>query len=709
MFAIWIFASWIGCSPDPFDGAADDLVGTLGDWADADLSCDNDDDCFVGETCISNTCQVERCAVDILGSRPPLGQGLTFLQEHELGLADVQAIGGTFWLDAYHPQSGANAFDFSVEVGTSSPIDVAGGNFDGSTLESYGLVTEGHVLTIPSLDLELDTEARPIALASGDTDGDGLDEALVLTEDEKLLVCHVDEGLCDFWGVKDKGNLVDVAVADLDGDGFAEPVVLSHRQGNARLYAFRTASDVGPGPVDWFGVVGDDSITRISSGDVEGDFRVEIVALADGGCSQCSDSLVLIDPRDDGSWEVRYSSELDGVYDAIDMVAGDTDGDDRIEVATLTSEPSVVIEVATDGTFLRSGSGSVGISLRPQRIAMADHDGDAPRARLAAGPERVQGKIIPLMAMVLPPYHRDYSDGVSSVSFGDSESLSETLSDTVSLGVGADIGTKPSFFGLFGIKLSAKVDRRVSTTTANTNSISVGSRYSLAAEPGRFGPNYGGVVIGWGCFDAYEYVVDDAADLLADGDSKANGEPIVVTVPVGGGEALYSSRRYNAMAGALALPLIDFDVSVGDPASYPSRPRALDGSPLGEEDLLFPSPDSYVVSDAGKVGWRNSVGKSESNSTKVSTSLGAAAGIEVFGVAVGGSTFDGWGNGYSLKVGSAAQFIGSLPPLPDDPSTPEDEYAAYGYSVTPWVYQHSYEDADGNEGAYWVMTYSVGD
>ena len=343
------------------------------------------------------------------------------------------------------------------------------------------------------------------------------------------------------------------------------------------------------------------------------------------------------------------------------------------------------------------------ISSNPERIAMGDHDGDAPTARLVDGPVRREGAIVPMVVMTLPPYHQQYSSGKAVIGFGDNESNSESMSDTVSLTLSADVGTSPDFFGLFGTKFSARVDHTVTNTISRDRSYLIGSRYTLSAEPEIYGPNYGGVVIGWGCFDAFLYEIDDPRGRLG-----GDGEKVVITVPTGGGQALYNTGRYNAMAEALGgLPTVDIPYTVGDPRSYPSRPERLGGRKIQEETLLFPEPRSYTVSDVGAVGWWNSVGESVTNTSATNTSLGATVGITAFGVSVGGGISQGWGSSYGLTVGTSALIYGSLPPLPDDLSTPEDEHARNRYTVTPWTYQESWKDDDGNEAKYWVVTYEV--
>ena len=45
--------------------------------------------------------------------------------------------------------------------------------------------------------------------------------------------------------------------------------------------------------------------------------------------------------------------------------------------------------------------------------------------------------------------------------------------------------------------------------------------------------------------------------------------------------------------------------------------------------------------------------------------------------------------------------------LPDNPSTPEDEYSAHSYGLKPYVYVQDYKTGDGAEASYYVQTYTV--
>jgi hypothetical protein len=164
------------------------------------------------------------------------------------------------------------------------------------------------------------------------------------------------------------------------------------------------------------------------------------------------------------------------------------------------------------------------------------------------------------------------------------------------------------------------------------------------------------------------------------------------------------------MAAAVGnLPLAEIPYVLGDPESYPRGPERADGSPIANEDFVFPEVPNYLVSDVADVGWELAVGTSEVNSvsTKIGLKVGASLGVGPFqfGAGLGPS----WGKAYELKVGDQATFSGSVPPIPDDSATPEDEYIEYAFSFAPYVYQEHYTDAEGNDAAYYVMSYAVGD
>ena len=703
---------FVGCFPAR-DGLDDDLVyqgpGSEA-WGDEDVACNSDGDCLTGEACLDSVCQIEKCNTGLSDSISPLGMGLTFLNNSDIGLADGQSYEGRYWIDGYSARSGT-PYDYSWDASDAAVIDIGGGNFYGTRPENYVVVTDGQrsvTVIRASGPTTQNVGFEPVAVSSGDVDGDGLDEVLALGPSNSFAVCHMDERSCDEWEFDGSYDMIDIAGGDLDGDGRDEPVLLFDYDGYRYLYGLNIDSDdFGQEITEWVGGWDEDDGPRaISVGDVTGDFVDEVVVLWDGEWGGWVNARIVslsgVSGEDGGEFSEGFSHDLESDY-AIDLTVGDSDMDDQSEVYVLTQEGEIeTIGISSTGTASTKYVSEPGVTGSPMRIALADHDGDSPRASLVGDSEECIGNTIPIILMTFPPYDRDRSGGWASVAYGDSESVSESLSDTVSLGMSVDVGYKAEFGEIFGASLSTKVSMGISRTLGTGFRTDVGSRYSLRSNPELYGSNYGAVVVSWGCFDGYTYELDDPENYL-----NADGEEFVMTLPTGGGVTLLSSHRYNAMASELGLPVVDFPYTVGDIASYPTEPETLDGGALNSSNLLFTDSTTYTVSDVGWVSWRMSTGQNTTNSVSMYQDIGVNAGVTVGGVKVGVGTSYGWGQGYSVSVGESAFFSGSIPSMPDNLNTPEDEYQRYAYQTTPYIYMQDYEDADGNEAGYYVMTYTA--
>ena len=198
--------------------------------------------------------------------------------------------------------------------------------------------------------------------------------------------------------------------------------------------------------------------------------------------------------------------------------------------------------------------------------------------------------------------------------------------------------------------------------------------------------------------------VDDPGNLVGD-----NGEEFVALMPVEGSTTVWSTPRYNAMAKAVGnLPLVEVPMTLGDPSSYATTPSLPDGSPIPAADMVFPDPPEFLVSDVGTLGWWLAAEEQETNSVAMESQLDINASVTVSGFTFGSEVGAGWGEGYSVSVGSEFFFGGGVPPIPDDPSTPEDEYAQYRFGFSPVVYRHHYTDPGGSDAAMYVLDYTVG-
>lgn len=672
-------------------------------WGDVDVTCATAADCLTGETCIENVCQVDTCSSGLTETSAPIGDSLTFFEEMEVAFADTVEWEGQYPVDQY---SGDLDYEGS-EKATPYPITgMGGGDFDGDGVGGYAVSIEGsRKVTVLDSGETVDVGFVPVALDGGDIDADGVSELVAISADGEVSVC-TGSG-CDTYSFGDSGiGGLDIAVGDIDGDTFDEIVLLLSYDGYSVLYGMNLDAEM-TGQVESYWSDGhDDNLHRITVGDLDGDRVEEVIGLRQDGCwDYCDDSMMswtAVDGSDGGSLVLQYDEELDGIATAIDVAAADTDFNERADIVILADDGKVTLaREGGSGFYVRSALFDLDVSAAPNFVAMADHDGDSPRAELV-GEEACEGSVMPVMVLLIPPYDAEYSAAPAFAGFGDTESTSETWSDTVSLGLHVDVGASVKFMDAFGAEYSTRVSERVTITESLGETTGVGARYFLEGDPETYGNQYGGVVLAWGCFDAYKYEIDDPSKLMGD-----DGESFVLTVPNGGGMSIWSTPRYNAMAEAVGLPTIEIPYTVGDIDSYPTTPEDLNGDPIPDDKMVFPSPKSYIASDVGKVMWWSWVQEDQTNTTNLDRSLGVSAGVSAFGVKVGGGVEFGWGSGYSLRVGKNAGFFGGVHPVPDNPDTPEDEYAQHVYELTPVVYMHDYLTADGEEAAHYVMTYTA--
>jgi len=711
-----VLGFFAGCSVDrPF---SDDVLITgeeLGEWGSPSLDCAGPSDCLVNEVCIDGSCQVDRCSANVESTDPPIGPALTFFQDAEFAVADAEPVDERYWATELSPDPSGVDFYEAVD----SPIlDLFGGNFGYHREEHYGFLHDGGwTISLPGAVLDLPLDAPAIAVASGDVDGDGVDEIVAIDAVDRLWVCEAELDGCDPFDVDDGLEQLDVTVADVDGDSIEEPVLLLADDDRSYLFAFDAHIDDVGTIGSFFGEVDDTWVTRVAGADTDGDYVAELVVLRDACVLDlCDDELFLLRPALDGGegvFQRAFRSSIPS-HEVIDIAASDTDADDRAEIFALTRDNAVLVEQVGPTAFTHvdafedlPGTGDA------THIAMADHDGDAPRATLLDGPLPVEGDVVPLAVVLIPPYDRQYSDGDAGASYGTSESSDIGESEGNSFGVNFSIGASGSIVpGLVTAKASARFSQKTSTTRNFRESYRVGLLHSVRGNPDQLGPAHAGVVLAWGCYDSYLYEVDDPYGKLSDGKVRINEGQMLLNVPTGGGEALYSTSRYNAMAERLgSMPVVDVPYEVGDPDSYPSQPETIDGRPLGPDDVVFENPGTYEVSDIGDTRFSLSYSQSESVSTSTTRSVGINGGVSVgnkiFGIDVGAGADWSWSDGYSVGVGEGAIFRGGTPRIIDDPTTPEDEFAVHKFRYQPWVYLQEWTNPFGEPASYVVLTYSV--
>ena len=677
------------CAPDPTPpGVGGDPPGSK-PWTSDDVACTDKSDSSVGETCLDGVCQMERCAADF-ASTAPLGTHRYFLVDSELAV-----VGDHSYVDGFEDDY-LGSWDLSGFVLT----DVAGGDLTGTRPHALAVGIEGlSGVRVQSGEGEstLDLSFEPVGLGVGEVDGDGVDE-LVALSGSSLAVCHVDAGACEEFTL-DGADLQDLALADVDGDGYAEVIALEVQGGESLVYVWNVDA----------ATTGDDALLvwslnkaafAVAAGDVDADGRAEVLLLEDGGYwGWVGDRLHVFSPSQE---QVLTSADVDG--GTVDLAAADRDNDGKLEVYVLRDDRSVDALVAEAGSLVVVGQTQLAVGTTAQKITTLDWDGDSPSGRLLSGPELIAGETVPVALLVVPPSDLDLSDGFGRTTLGNSESQTVTESEMLSLGVGLVVSYGADLGSIAKAKVQAQFERETSVTKAVAEGISIGQSYAIAGDESMVGGPQAGVVLSCGCFHHYRYETEDPAGLLG----STSASSFDVLVPVGGQSGLFSLSRYNRMAEKLGtLPIIPLESRIGDVASYPTQPLTLDGQSIPQEDVLFPELPPMVVSDVGKVGWSASVRESETNTAATTTRIGFGGSLGAFGVEVSGNVYTRFQTAYSLAVGFDTSFSGDVPPILDSPKTPEDEFLDGRYSFAPVVYRQHYENAAGEDAAFYVIDYVV--
>lgn len=682
-----------GASPSAAPGSAA--------WAGENVTCKESKDCASGETCTNGICQMSRCANQTFASEAPLGRVRTFAHKRELVVVNDGADGKR--LDAYvgrdrnfvKPAAGAMAIE-----GT-RVLDVAGGNLFGTPEEAVAYVQEDerslYVRSGTKAPTKIALTFQPDAVAVGDFDGDGIEEAVVTSRFGDVSVCRATEGKCD---TSDVGSVVgkDVAAADVDGDGADEAVLLVERSGKSELVVLNLYGLHG-GEARNVNLPTQVPFARIASGDLDGDGRSEIVGLEGPGYFS---STIHVLGYVEG--ELKAFGKLDVGTDVVDLSVGDMNGDDVPEVAALSKSNAVELFTAKErGKLVSTYKAGLSDTRAATRIAMFDVDGDSPSGKLVKSAELVAGNVVPMALLLHPPYSKTRSDGVSSVGLGLGTSTGTSVTDSVTLSASVSIGFSVKIPYVAQVGVSTTIDGSMTKSKSVARTMSVASRFNVDARPELEGPDNGAVVLGCGCFHQYVYQMHDPSGRLG-----PEGAEVAIYLPVGGQTTLVSVKRYNAMAKALGnLPNITVPYVIGDPGSYPSKPETLAHVPVPQGDLLFKNLSPYRVSDVASTSWWITASNDLTNTEARSVGITGSASIGALGFEVRGSLGKSFGSSYSLTIGESTTFAGSVPPIRNDPRTPEDEFAIYGYSFSPVVYREHWTDKNGADAGFYVLSYTV--
>ena len=273
-----------------------------------------------------------------------------------------------------------------------------------------------------------------------------------------------------------------------------EIVVLINQNGVTSLYVQNVDSDLTQQPEAYQAQVRFSS-EWLSVGDFDGDERDEVAVIEKtiGLFGEERVAVHQLTPSAETSELVfnRAFSADSGHTRIIDIAVGDLNADGLDEIVLVDEGDFLVFyDVDLDdiqSPLQRRHDARMILSDDPKRIALADFDGDSPKATLSGPPTTVPGAEVPVVVLTLPPYYPEYSGGSSSSGYGSGDFTSESFTDTLSLGLSADVGVKASFLGLFEANYSVKTSRRASQTLGEGRVISTGIRTSISSQPSLFG------------------------------------------------------------------------------------------------------------------------------------------------------------------------------------------------------------------------------
>ncbi|HEY4176743.1 MAG TPA: VCBS repeat-containing protein [Kofleriaceae bacterium] len=674
-------------------------------WDDTNLSCTSSSQCSPGETCDADEhiCRPRQCEDGPYESSVPLGASKIFFREQELAIVDGTANQGSYWVDGY---DAATAVSYttggggSYNMSTTALTDVAaihastGNGMIASKASSTKVTMYGRTIAKHDIDVGI----VPVAIAGGDVDGDNEDDIVALAANGNIRICK-QNGNCRGYSFSGTGIVgVDVATADTNGDGKDEVIFLLRNGDTTNVSVWQP--DVAGG---YIAAAFNTRFKSVTAGDIDHDGKAEVALLEDRGWFGFASDRVHF-YRIGAGFTGILAADTTGA--AVDLAAGDIDGGDRGDaVVVLGSNKTVDVLRWTNNTIAKAFSGDVSTTAAPKRIALSDLDDDSASAHLVSGPELIPGRLVPTMVVTFPPFRSELSDsGKAGVSVGNRTDESQSETDTVSLNAGVEVGVDADFAGIFKAKLSTKLSAEVSQSQTLSKYNSVGTRFSLRPQTDLYGNEYAAVVVSCTCVHSYVYELTDPANRAG-----GTGKQFTMLLPVGGQSTVLSTSRYNALAEHLGLQKITTNTRIGDIDSYAKSPTKLDGTPVQADEQVFKTRPTLRASDVSTVGFSLSVGSSETNTQAMHTSVSVSGSVSAVGLSFGASVGAGWGTSYGITIGSSADFSGEIPPLPDKPSTPEDEYATYGYSFSPYVYRQPYTDpVSGEATGYYVLDYAVG-
>jgi len=206
--------------------------------------------------------------------------------------------------------------------------------------------------------------AGQTSIATGDVTGDGLVDIVTAGNGRVQILKQAADGTFSVT-TRTTTGADGALVADVNGDGYGDIVVKTLAAGTATVLNNNGSGTFSAGAAQGFGVRPDAFV----SGDFNGDGRIDLAALADGGTS-----LAVLTQAANGTF-VR--STLTVGASAGGLAAGDLNGDGRAEIVSSGTGGTLEIRGTTAGGAATQATLQAGAAATEIRIGDTNGDGNA--------------------------------------------------------------------------------------------------------------------------------------------------------------------------------------------------------------------------------------------------------------------------------------------------------------------------------------------
>ncbi len=320
----------------------------------------------------------------------------------------VQGLGASLALDEEAPSDGGQAGD--------GPRELVVGDWDGDGRLDLAIVhASGHLVTLRgdgSLTLAVPPAlaasqafgglTAPDLLVAGDLDRDGDVDLIVAstTDTSAQVLVFLADGETN-GGVVPPGSPtqvawttgsqpVGVAAGDFDGDGHPDYAVVGQNSNAVAVFT-------NDGDASGFTLADQQNLgqraDRVSTTDLDGDGRLDLVVTVTGGSS---DSIAVLRGDGDGTFQAPVAAACLGNSDPIDLDLADFDGDGDLDAVAAEALTRTIQLFRGTGTAFASAVGGdrrmTAGGGRPVAVAFvdADRDGHLDVLVLTTGPNRLE-------------------------------------------------------------------------------------------------------------------------------------------------------------------------------------------------------------------------------------------------------------------------------------------------------------------------------